>query len=299
MKQYILFDVGGTGIKGNTFSEDGQFGWTQPKHYAAKSDLPTDALLAHFADLICDVVDASGIAPADIAGLASSFPGPFDYAAGKSLMHGRRKYDSLYGVDLKAAFGQVLADHYGVHVPVLFENDATAFGRGEYAMRPDRASKRGMYITLGTGTGSCFIIDGQVLTDAQYGLNDEGMLYPVPFKDDVIDDWLCNQGLMRFAKAAGSDASDGAALAGRAEAGDPMAQQAFRDFGAAIQDALLPFVSRFAPDDLAIGGGVSAGFGLFEPGLPELQAQVPVRKSAQTSLSTMRGLVAILEDAHD
>ena len=59
-------------------------------------------------------------------GIGIAIPGPFDYTRGIAAIHGVRKFDALFGLDLKEEIKRVCS------LPVVFLNDASAYALGEY-----------------------------------------------------------------------------------------------------------------------------------------------------------------------
>ena len=95
--------------------------------------------------------------PGQVWGVA--LPGPFDYAHGIALYGGVGKFDALYGMDMGAALREALPGPPG---QVVFLNDAHAFLLGEWRFGAARGHSRCAGVTLGTGIGSAFMVDGVV-----------------------------------------------------------------------------------------------------------------------------------------
>jgi glucokinase len=98
----------------------------------------------------------------DLLGVAFGFPGPFDYEAGICLIEGVEKYGALYGVNIRDAIRTRL--DLG-DLPILFRNDAEAAVVGETRYGAGRNYPRVIGVTLGTGCGSAFLVDGVLTLD--------------------------------------------------------------------------------------------------------------------------------------
>lgn len=291
---YFLMDVGGTTLKVNCLNEKREPLLVVNREFPANSQGDQRTILLNFHEIVTSV-NREMLKSHELLGVGLAFPGPFNYAEGYSLMQGMRKYDEIYKVNLKQLITEWLEQSFQLSVPIVFENDATAFGLGEYYQRHDDGAGRGIYLTLGTGCGSAFVADGQLVRGA-YGLNPEGMLYDVPFMDSRIDDYLSANGLAWLAKEVSSEGLTGYQLFGEASQGRSEALQVFETFGEWIATALAPFVEEFEPDELVFGGEISGSLSYFCPPLTRQFGEIAIRKSQNTSLATLQGLVSLLQD---
>jgi glucokinase len=183
-------------------------------------------------------------------------PGPFDYENGVAKIRGVGKLDSLYGVDLR----ERLARDLGLARPerVRFLNDAHAFVLGEWWAGGARGHERAMGITLGTGLGSGFLADGQIIMSGP-DVPPAARLDLVPFRGGAVEDVLSSRGIV----AAYGGSLDVAEIALRAHDGDVGALAMFRGFGSALGEFLSPWVIRFAPSCLLFGGSIARAWDLF------------------------------------
>src|SRR5690348_2025195 len=100
-KPLLVFDVGGGHITGALFrsAESGLLGCTS---IPVRSAGAREHFYASLQQLIDTVLEQASSAQSQVAGLSFAFPGPFDYAAGISLLE--HKFGSLYGVNLRDEF---------------------------------------------------------------------------------------------------------------------------------------------------------------------------------------------------
>ena len=287
MKEYICLDVGGTEIKTACVDEFGNL--TQPlRHFPARAGENAENLLAHFAEIIRE----TNPTPEQSAGIRLAFPGPFDYERGICLMRGLAKYDALYGLDLRRELGSRLGMEPG---DIRFANDASAFALGEMGFGSARGRERALFVCIGTGCGSGFGLNGQIAPRGTPGVPDSGYIYDTPFLDARIDDYLSRRGLMELTREHLGEALDGKTLAQRVLEGDSKARDCFREFGARLRDALIPFLDGFRPEVVCLGGQIMKSGAFF---LGPLEAECAGRDirtavTEDTSLRTMQGLTRI------
>lgn len=292
---YLLLDVGGTEIKLNALTQDKALLLEHHVHFPSLSDQSSEVILDHFRSIILDFIHRFKY-DYHFSGIGLAFPGPFDYLNGISLMTGLRKYEAIYNVNLHRRIESWLFDESYKNIPIIFENDATCFALGEYHQTPD--INRGMYITLGTGCGSSFIADNQVVTSG-FGLNSTGMIFDVPFRNGIIDEHLSINGLKKIALDKNYPFTNGKALANKAFSGDTLARDVFSTFGICVGEGLASFIAEFQPDEVVFGGQISQSLDLFKHSmLKEWGTTYPVvRRSLDTTAATLYGLYHIIKKA--
>ncbi len=196
----------------------------------------------------------TGTAGALGAGLA--MPGPFDYATGISRM--RHKLPYLYGVDLRKA----LAERFGWQPrQVHFVNDAAAFLLGEVGAGAARGIQHVVGITLGTGIGSAFAVDGHIVTES-FGVPAGGEIWNLPFKNRTVEDFLSTRAIQQAYRERTGQDREVASIAANAD-NDPAAIEVFTEFGRNLGLALRALLNQFAPDLVVLGGGISRSARLF------------------------------------
>ena len=85
-------------------------------------------------------------------------PGPFDYARGISRV--AHKLEPLFGVDLRERSPASLGTPPSA---IDFVNDADAFLIGEWWVGAAAGHRRAAGVTLGTGVGSAYLLDGRIV----------------------------------------------------------------------------------------------------------------------------------------
>lgn len=253
-------------------------------------DAPAETLIEAWAGVLSAAYAGAGAPP--VAQLGVAMPGPFDYARGISLL--RHKFAGLYRRDVGAA----LAERWGAlgHAPIAarFGNDAALFALGEWWAGAARGHDRVIGITLGTGLGAGFVAGGQ----AQYAGPDvpaDGALWDWPYRDGIAEDYVSGRAVRAFyATRAGAD-FDPAQIARRAESGDAAAQAAFHDIGEHLGQILAPWVARFRPSAIVIGGNIARAWPLFAPALAaQLRgADVALRSTELFEEASLLGAAAL------
>jgi predicted NBD/HSP70 family sugar kinase/mannose-6-phosphate isomerase class I len=227
-------------------------------------------------------------------GIGIAMPGPFDYLRGISRMSGLHKYDHLLGVNVR----QALRDELDTDLPLLFENDAACFGLGECYAGKAAGYHRVIALTLGTGIGSAFILDGQVCRTGP-GIPPDGYLYAVPFRDGIAEDYISTHAMIRtYVSQTGKTVEDVEALAAAARENDRAALVVFSILGDHLRLLLEPWIRDFGAECLVLGGSITRAASLFLPALlSSLSASgldIPVHLSEQTELAALAGAAALV-----
>ena len=153
-KFVIALDVGGSSIKsGLVESNDSIIGTTLLS--PIDSSAPAQKIIGSLSEVIRTYL--ANVNREDLLGIAIGFPGPFDYENSICLIEGLCKFGSIYGVNVRDALTSELNLD---DCPIVFRNDAEAAILGEAVYGAGRRFNRLIGITLGTGFGSCFVVDG-------------------------------------------------------------------------------------------------------------------------------------------
>lgn len=199
------------------------------------------------------------IARPSIAGLGVAVPGPFDYTSGVSEM--THKLDGLRGVDLRSEL--YAASGLPDPAAIRFLNDAEAFLLGEWWAGAARGHRRAVGVTLGTGIGSAFSDEGEVVR-AGAEVPPGGELYKLHFRGSPVEETISSAALLSGYDASPDAGVDVEHIANRAVAGEPAARRVFVDLGVALAQFLTPWVQAFGPSCLVVGGSIARSWALFE-----------------------------------
>jgi glucokinase len=256
----IALDVGGTSVKSALVAPGGHV-IGKPAITPIDSSGEADSILGTFAQIISTYLGE--IHTPNLLSVAFGFPGPFDYAAGICLIEGVEKYGALYGVNMRDALRSRL-DLGGLSI--LFRNDAEAAVVGEAHYGVGQDYRRLIGVTLGTGCGSAFLVDGVPVTSGP-GVPPNGWLYPMLFHGLRADDVFSRRGLEARLRAAGVTERNVKDAAAAARAGDVGTRQVFEAFGADLGTFLNSFAVAFAAEAVLVLGRIAGAIDLFGPPL--------------------------------
>jgi glucokinase len=172
-------------------------------------------------------------------------------------------------------------------VPVFLVNDARAFGLAELRLGAGRGASSMVGLTLGTGVGGVFAIDGRV------HLGHDGTAGELGHQTIDPDGPWCgcgNRGCVEaYARADQIAAACGTATAEEAvraaQAGDERARAGLADVGRYLGIGIANMITVITPDRVVIGGGVAAaGELLFGPIRAEIARRVKTTSVDEVTL---------------
>lgn len=265
MNAVPVLEIGGTHVAGALVDPDE---WTvkQATRYPLDAAAPGDALLDRF----CRAGNALDASAGAVWGVA--MPDPFDYQRGIGGFEGVGKFAGLRGVDVGDALNRRLRGR------MTFVNDADAFLLGEWVAGAARGIRRSAGITLGTGVGSAWLVDGQIVDP---GMPPGGRLHRMSIGGRPLEDVVSRRAIRRAYVAAGGDAqADVREIAEAARLGWAPARRVLDEAMTALGRVVGRCVAGFRAEVLVIGGAMSASWDLFERpfrtgalgnGLPEIR----------------------------
>lgn len=212
-----------------------------------------------------------------LAGMAVSFPGPFDFDTGVS--HMAHKYAAIRDVPLTP----LLTAEAGP-MPVSYLHDSTAFLLGEAVRGAAVGYAHPAGVMLGTGLGFAAMADGRVLvTPAQ---RPQLSLWNAPYGQGICEDAVSRRAILRA--YGGGPELDVKDIARLAFAGDKRAQAVFHRLAEDMAGILTPVLALLHADVLVVGGQIAKSGALF---LPQLEARLglPVRPAALLANGALYG----------
>jgi glucokinase len=292
----ICLDVGGTFIKGTVYNNKNKPLLEGINYYPAYANKGKEEILGNFFQIIYDLYQQVTFDKKIVGALMIAFPGPFDYEEGICLIQGLSKYESLYQTNIKEEL--IKRFNRSQELPITSDfsisifNDGTAFAFGEYTLQ-SFAQKKGIYIAIGTGCGSTFIKNGEMV-HGSYGIPESGMIFDEPYKDGTIDDYLSARGLEQIIEQTLGEKASPKIVYDRAKDGEQAAVEAFNQFGQQVAEILSPYVKMFHPDEIVLGGQISKSFEFMETGIHNIfireNIQVKIRATKDTSKAVIQGL---------
>lgn len=199
---------------------------------------------------------SAGLPP--VSGAELAFPGPFEFATGISRM--KHKLAFLFGIDLRA---ELSARFALPPAQIRFLKDSDAFLLGEIGGGAARGVARVVGITLGTGIGSAFGVDGRIVTEGT-GVPPGGEIWDLPYDGRILEDSVSTRAIKGSYERLSGQTREVAEIA-KLVSTDHAAAEAFAEFGRHLGRALRGALSAFAPQVIVLGGGISRSPQLFLP----------------------------------
>lgn len=188
----------------------------------------------------------------EVAGIGVGVPSLVDVDRG--IVYAVQNIPSWKEVHLKDALEDVF------HVPVYVNNDANCFAVGECHYGKGRSYQHIVGISIGTGLGSGIIIDRILYNGANCGAGEIGT---IPYKEDTVEYYCSGQFFSRQYGTSGENIFE------RAKAGDPIALQAYNEFGYEMAHAMMIALYAYDPQIVILGGSVSQAFEFFKKTMME------------------------------
>jgi len=185
--------------------------------------------------------------PQSFAGIGIGIPGLVDAQMG--IVLGLANIPSFQHVELR----DFLVNRFGK--PVWINNDANCFALGVHQFGIGQGFQNLVGITLGTGVGAGIIIHGKLYS----GVNSAaGEWCGTPYLDRTFEDYCSGKFFNRVYQ------SKPKTLAKLAQEGDPIALQAFDEFGRHVGELLKVILFSLAPEAIVLGGSIRKTYPLFE-----------------------------------
>jgi len=195
-----------------------------------------------------------------LAGWSIAMPGPFDAEAGTGTFAGVDKFQSIAGIDLRAA----LADRLGVApAAVRFVNDAVAYGIGEWTSGAGVGARRMVCITLGTGVGSAFLVDGAEVRSGPT-VPEAGEVHRLTIDGYPLEETVSSPAIRLADRARSGRERTVEESCAAARAGDRDAHEVVTSAMRALGAALRPWVERFEADRVVVGGSIARSWDVIE-----------------------------------
>lgn len=262
MEQILGIDVGGNHVKTAVVTSDGAIQDFQ--------SYPTEKMResGDFISALADVIAFKLVNHPAIKKVGIGLPGmisrdritPVDISA----------IPELNGISMK----KVLSDRFPGK-QFFLENDANAAALGELLYTRQPLPPVFAFITLGTGIGSAFVLDGKIFT----GGDGNGLeLGHIPSRNGKHLEWnIGKQGIIRLAtmrlpEFKGDTLIDrnqpvsATRLVVAASEGDDFARSVFYEAGEILGEGLVSLIRILDVKTIVVGGGLSASFEYIRPG---------------------------------
>lgn len=224
-------------------------------------------------------------------------PGPFDYREGIFLM--KHKFAAVYGerfADL--VLGPALGDCHteagafchtearsAERISFHFIHDVNAPLQGLLRMHPELQLGRVALVTLGTGLGFSYAIDGEIQMNEN--LSPAVSLYNRPYQDGVLEDYVSRRALLGYyGKPLEGDVRE---MSERARAGEPKAAEAFLAAGRAFAEGAGPLLRELGISTVWFGGQIAKSFDLMRPAAEPLLEGISLRVAEDFEQAALQG----------
>jgi glucokinase len=210
-----------------------------------------------------------------------AMPGPFDYEAGISYIKGNKKYEALYGLNIK----QLLAEKLDIPAQnIIMQNDAACFLKGEVFAGAAVKYNMAIGLTLGTGLGTA-ICNNNVVEDAA--------LWNSPLFDGMAEDYISTRWFLKdYLERTDIHIADVKALSEIANTSG-IARAVFKKFADNLCAFLQEFIKNNQPEIVVIGGNITKSSTRFMPHLlaclNKQNITVPIRITKLGELAPLIG----------
>ena len=264
MKYGFGVDIGGTTIKIGLFSVEGDL--------IEKWEIPTNKedngkyILTEIADFINRTIETKGIDKSDVIGVGLGVPGPVNKNGFVSVCV-NLGWNSL---NVEKEFHEISG------LPVQVGNDANVAALGEMWQGAGKGYQDVLMVTLGTGVGGGFVLNGKIVSGI-HGAG--GEIGHMPVKDDeptacncgnhgCLEQYVSATGIVTQAKKVLDQDARSSSLRNyecleakhvydEAKNGDVVANEIVDSTCKILAKALAQICSVIDPEIIVIGGGVS------------------------------------------
>ncbi len=251
MKNYIVFDIGGSSVKHAIITEEGEF--IKKGSYKSERDNFDDFKSA----MISEIEKAKD--EYNIEGVAVSAPGAVDSDTG--LIGGASALPCIHGPNFKKIFGEDLG------LTLEIENDANCAALGEVWRGTAKDNSDVLFVVCGTGIGGAVIKDKKIHKGNNRLGGEFGYNILVNNKNGInstFETWsdVGSTGalLRRVANEKGITEADidGRKIFELAEAGDEICINAIDDFYYYNAIGIFNIYYMYDPEKIVIGGAISS-----------------------------------------
>jgi glucokinase len=276
-KAYVIgVDLGGTNARAALVTREGEV-LCQARQPSA-ADQPAAATIAQIVAACEEVLRAQGVAAAEVLGIGIGLPGIMDSESGVCFWS--PNFPHWKDVPIGPAVSEALG------VPAFILNDAKCAALGELLFGAGKGVRNMVMITLGTGIGGAFVVDGRLLIGPngsigevghhtvdpkgrRCGCGNYGCWEAMCARDAIIERAeraLQSGRASRLRRLAGRGEVTPGLVSRAAEEGDALAREVLDETGFYIGVGVANLINMLNPERFVIGGGIAqAGELLFAP----------------------------------
>lgn len=290
----VGIDLGGTGTRFVSLNDDGRV-TRHATHRTPRGCSADDAIrfLTHNIDTLTQGN------PINTVGIGAS--GPID-------RDGTIQNPDTLPAFTGAPIAQALRDRY--NVPVAVDTDAVTAALGEYRYGEQTHAPSMLVITLGTGIGTCLLIDGVPFRGSD-GMPPEGGHLTVSAAappcycgrqhcfEQAASRTALQHAAARVAAVPEDDRNAIRLLASMADTGQLAAREAFDDYGRALAEGVGTLAEVYRPGEIVLAGAAASQIRHFEQSLhvalAALAPWVPTMLIRPTRLGDLIGAIGAAE----
>ena len=280
----VLLDVGGTFVKSSLGiagkgAVEGTFMSTP-----ISSNGTAEEITEAFRTAVSGQIKRAAEEGYAVEAVCAALPGPFDYKKGVFLM--KHKFAAVYGVSFREILGDVIAPE----TRLAFVHDVNGALLG--ALTVDASLNEGnvAMVTLGTGLGFTYSIDGKV-QESETGSPAKG-LWDAPYMGGILEEYVSRRGILRLYAEQGGKLAEGEdvkEVSLRARNGEEAALNAFSLAGSHLAAGASKLIADLGIRQIIFGGQISRSFDLMEKSIREgMPENVEIKAS-----SDIEGLVLV------
>ena len=314
MRYYIGVDIGGTNLKAGVVNERGEI--ISESSMPTGAERPQDVVLQDIIKAVNIAIEgAGGVAREDIKAVGIGSPGLIDSE------NGIVPYNCNLGWNNFAIAPKMSA---ALDMPARLENDADAAALGEVIAGSAKGASSAMIITLGTGVGSGYVVDGKIFRGCEFGhmVIAYGGRECTCGRHGCFEAYASATGLINMTKEAiiahpssilAEIARDEGTVSGHTvfeagDRGDAVALQVIDEYTGYLACGLVNLINGLHPEIISIGGGIGKQgerllVPLREKIRPEIYGmkdiEVPVPSIVSCTLGYKAGLIGAAMSVRD
>lgn len=275
-------DLGGTNVRAAVVSQQGEIkAWGQTPIEAARG---VEQGIQRIQKLIRQVMDQAGVE--QITGIGFGSTGPIDRARG--FIQNPYTLPGWENVDIRTPLSRAF------DAPLIMENDADAAALGEAWLGSGKGTSRFALVTVGTGVGTAFILDGRIYRgmegehpEAGHQVLDpngppcycgaRGCLESLTSGPAIAQS--ARQLILQHPESSlaqyeqSGQTIEAVHVVEAARQGDELAQKIIQQAATYIGLGLVNVILFYLPECIALGGGVMKNYDLFFPHIQQLLSQ--------------------------
>jgi len=255
---FLGIEIGGTKLQLGVGAGDGVLAalWRGPVDVAAGPE----GIRRQIVTAVPELLSRAGLERSRLKGVGIGFGGPVDDATRTII-----KSHQIEGWD-NFPLADWISDLVGL--PAVLGNDADVAGLGEALHGAGKGQSPIFYITIGSGIGGGFIINGEIYRGCGKGAAEIGHLrIATPEGYDILEHLASGWGIENQLRRLQGSGDRTARQIGQAAAqGDALCQKVLHNAFTALAEGICHVIALLSPRRIVIGGGVSLlGNGLFVP----------------------------------